>query len=532
MRGSGKHRASKWLGVSAGLLLYAVFSFSGCSSCSKKPPHPAPGKPPIIDSFTVTSGGQITNSSYIPFSAAAPLTAFTFTVVAHSPSPQTPIVSYEWSFMDDQYGNPNFILTTTSPTAAYTYTQTNSYLVTVRVTDSKGNFTDSTNCNDAVGTGCLLSIYPRTLISLLLVPTTSLYNPVPLQVSVQAKVVPTTPGASVSRYEWDCGNGTVFTDTDPATFTYQDPYTINLGTCTYDSIGTYTLTAKVTDSLGYFTSASLQATGEVSIAPLSMYQLDGQGYNVTFKNNYAYLADGTAGLKIIDMSNPSSPVLIGRYWDPYALPVYGCSPFGSYLYCAWKTTVYIFDISDPASPRLVSRADKPPGVQQFKDVEKVIVTDISGTDYLFAPDRQSGTISIFDLSNFLSYFSQPTWITDTAPIWIPGSPTPAGVYDMFITSTTGVNPTYYAYVAAYTGGFAIYNVSDPTNITGTTGYMYPINYPSTPYDGYTGVTLTDTNYAYIADSIYGVLLVDVSDPTNPHFDGLGIPIMSGNCSGR
>ena len=509
MWGSRTYYASKWLGVSLGLALYAVFSFSGCSSCNKKSsPPPAPGKPPVIDSFTITSGDQITNSSYIPYSAAVPFTAFTFSVTAHSPSPNTRLVSYEWSFMDDQYGNPNFVLTTSSPTASYTYTQTNSYLVTVRVIDSNGKFTDSTSCNSAIGTGCLLSFYPRTLLSLVLDPTTSLYNPVPLQVDVQAKAIPTTPGASIVKYEWDCGNGTVFTDT--GSFAAVPPYTIDLGICTYTSIGTYTLTAKVTDSLGYFTSASLPAIAEVSIAPLSMYQLDGQGYGVTFKDNYAYLADGTAGVKVIDMSNPSSPLMIGRYWDPYALPVYGCSPFGSYLYCAWGTTVYIFDISNPAAPLLVSRVDKPGG-QPFKNVEKVVVTDISGTDYLFVPDHQSGTISIFSLHDF----TQATWITDIAAILPPGTSSPAGIYDLFITSTTGVNPTYYAYAAAYTGGFAIYNVTNPTNTT-MEGLLLPYDYylGLTTYDGYVGVTLTDTNYAYVSDNALGVVLVDVRDPAS------------------
>ncbi len=53
---------------------------------------------------------------------------------------------------------------------------------------------------------------------------------------------------------------------------------------------------------------------------------------VFVSGSYAYVADGTSGLQIIDVSNPVSPALAGSYDTPgYA---HGVSVSGSYAYVA------------------------------------------------------------------------------------------------------------------------------------------------------------------------------------------------------
>ncbi len=456
----------------------ALFLCLGLISCSSKHsnPPPAPPVPVYIDSFTATSGGQVTDTGYTP-------ATFTFTVTAHSAAP---IVSYQWSFIDDQYGNPQFVTTTTSPTAGFTYTLQDNYSVTVRVTNSTGGYADNSPP--------ILYIVDRKPLTFQLTPTTPLEGMVPLQVDVQANAVPTS-GASIVRYEWNCGNGVMFTQN---TSNKQA-----VAPCTYTTVGPYTITAKVTDSFGYFSSSSLQASALVVINPLSMYQLDGQGDHVTFKNPYTYLADGTAGVKIFDVSDPTAPVLVGRYWNPLALPLYACSVLNKYLYCAAGTEAYIIDISNPPSPVFIATVPR-----TFQFATRAVATGIRGTDFLFVTDAQSGTINIFQLADF----TQATFITDvTAPLDPSGIAAP--IDDIFITSTTGATPTYYAYVAATTGGFAIYNVTDPTNTTMTgftstsTGDVF--------IENATGVWLTDTNYAYVDDVYNGAVLVNVSDPAHP-----------------
>ncbi len=43
------------------------------------------------------------------------------------------------------------------------------------------------------------------------------------------------------------------------------------------------------------------------------YDTAGDIYGVSISGNYAYVADGDTGLVIVDISNPSSPTLKGNY---------------------------------------------------------------------------------------------------------------------------------------------------------------------------------------------------------------------------
>ncbi|HBO41654.1 MAG TPA: hypothetical protein DD477_10620, partial [Spirochaetaceae bacterium] len=65
---------------------------------------------------------------------------------------------------------------------------------------------------------------------------------------------------------------------------------------------------------------------------------------------YAYVADGYAGLHIIDISNPITPILVSTF-DTIGAGAFGIYVSGVYAYVAdWNTGLYIIDISNPAAP--------------------------------------------------------------------------------------------------------------------------------------------------------------------------------------
>src|SRR3972149_7494934 len=83
--------------------------------------------------------------------------------------------------------------------------------------------------------------------------------------------------------------------------------------------------------------------------PLGSY---GEAFSdVKVVGNYAYVASGY-GLKIFDISNPSSPKLMSTYkTDGYPRRVFIS---GTTAYVAGWSGLAIIDISDPSSPKLQS----------------------------------------------------------------------------------------------------------------------------------------------------------------------------------
>ncbi len=73
--------------------------------------------------------------------------------------------------------------------------------------------------------------------------------------------------------------------------------------------------------------------------------------DVAIKGNYAYIADDSAGLKIVDISDPLNPVLTGKIQAPYYSSV-DVSGNYAYLFDRGYYKFKAFNISDPANPVL------------------------------------------------------------------------------------------------------------------------------------------------------------------------------------
>ena len=290
--------------------------------------------------------------------------------------------------------------------------------------------------------------------------------------------------------------------------------------------GTNTLTFNYTvgsdhssSDLDYVATSSL-ALPEPNPGTPVYEDTDGSAHGVTISGNYAYIADETSGLAIIDISDPTNP----------GTPVYKATSYkaksvavsGNYAYVIDQSSgLAIIDISDKANPGspsytatnanmgtalavavsgnyayvaasfaglvIINISDPTsPGTPNYYDTNGMAFGVTVSGNYAYVADRATG-LAIFDISNPAS---------PGTPIYVDTNGEARGV------AISG----NYAYVADKDAGLAIIDISDPTN---------PGNpvYRDTNGSAY-GVTISG-NYAYVADGYSGLAIIDISDPTNP-----------------
>jgi len=87
-------------------------------------------------------------------------------------------------------------------------------------------------------------------------------------------------------------------------------------------------------------SSNLELIGHINISGIARA--------VVVRGDYAYVAADSSGLRVINVSNPASPVEVGFYDTPGVS--YGVEVRGDYAYVADGTALRIINISNPASP--------------------------------------------------------------------------------------------------------------------------------------------------------------------------------------
>ncbi len=185
----------------------------------------------------------------------------------------------------------------------------------------------------------------------------------------------------------------------------------------------------------------------------------------------AYLAHGTYGLNIVNVSNPYSPFVEGAVNTPGNAT--GVLVDGSIAYIAdGANGVQVIDVSDPTSPSIIGSYNTPGNAMKLA---------LQG-DTLFVADG-SGGVQVIDVSVPTS----PTSLTSVSPAYVYdvalyGSVIVVAAIDGLYTyqygsftdlSVVGTYDTHeawdvrvrddIAYVAAGPDGFLTLNVSDPTN---------------------------------------------------------------------
>jgi len=209
-----------------------------------------------------------------------------------------------------------------------------------------------------------------------------------------------------------------------------------------------------------------------------------------------YLALGALGLQILDISNPTSPSLVGNYnpsGDFLKIKISGNYAYVVDLADFVSANIQILDISNPTSPSLVGSYDG--------FFLNIFLLD----EYMYGAGFMSGKLEIIDISD-------------------PTSPSLAGSY-VSPNEASGVNSMYvrgnYVYLICSSGasqesdGFQVVDISDPTSpsLVGSYGFLG------------TNIHVID-NYAYVITGSLGELkIIDISNPNSPSlvafYDTLG-----------
>ncbi|MHB9048779.1 MAG: Ig-like domain-containing protein [Pirellulales bacterium] len=203
---------------------------------------------------------------------------------------------------------------------------------------------------------------------------------------------------------------------------------------------------------------------------LGGYDTSGAARSVTVVGTLAYVADNTAGLQIIDVSNPTAPVRLGGY--DTSGNACGVAVSGTRAYVADGAGLEVIDVTNPRVPVRLG------GYQTSGDTWDVAV---SGT-LAYVADGNAG-LQIIDVSNPLRgrYDSSGT------------------VYGVAVSGTL-------AYVADGTAGLQIIDVTNPRSPVRLGGYAT---------SGIACAVAVSGTLAYVADGSAGLQIIDVSNPAAP-----------------
>jgi len=254
---------------------------------------------------------------------------------------------------------------------------------------------------------------------------------------------------------------------------------------------------------------------------LSKLVLPSAIYGITIDLDYAYIANFYAGLQIIDISNTSSPSIIGSfdtgsetYAHAYSVAVKGNYAFVAFGYAGLR----IIDISNPSNPIEINFITT-------RDITKDVV--VNG-DFAYVADGRSG-LRIIDISNpatpFEIGFFDTAWdawaveVIDTLAyvtdghdglrilnIANPANPFEVGFFDTGYEARNITIKDHFAYIVDGRDGLRIIDITDPVN-TKETGFY--------DTDGYALDIAVHDNYAYVADQVAGLRIVNITDRSSP-----------------
>lgn len=256
--------------------------------------------------------------------------------------------------------------------------------------------------------------------------------------------------------------------------------------------------------------------------------------DTAIKGNYIYLAE--EGLRIVDISNPTTPKPVGAYKIEELAQVNELATAGDYAYLACSPGsldpntnfggLLIVDIRDPASPTPVGK------LETRQSVDSVYLQG----NYAYVMVESTG-LGIIDISDPTAPFKAGgfkyavnTWTCDISV---------KGDYAYLIDAAQGLrvvdvsNPSDCRLAWTYDTDYWGHNLYIKDNLLFTTWWcsvcdctdsvkIFDISTPSAPQligAGYTPglplVMASKGDHLFVADSYWGLHALDISDPSNP-----------------
>ena len=294
---------------------------------------------------------------------------------------------------------------------------------------------------------------------------------------------------------------------------------------------------------------------------LSTFNTEDNAYDVFINGQYAYVAAGEVGLRIIDVSDPYSPFEVG-YCDTVGFTT-SLFVSGNYAYLVSEDEegLVIVDVSLPSAPFMVSSYETPDyPVKVYVVGQYAFVTDEAGNISVVYVSNPVEPVLVASFNTYsgqaydIVVFGNQAYVTDgdyqflvfdnvfdfQPPVEVGSFPVPDQIMQVDIVGS-------YAYFANDDDGMRIFDVSNPQNpieisrfdtprgvlnltIRDTLAYLgeedglrivnvtnptspFEVGFCSLPSDA-NSVYLLD-NYAYIACYSAGLHIIDISDPTIP-----------------
>lgn len=240
------------------------------------------------------------------------------------------------------------------------------------------------------------------------------------------------------------------------------------------------------------TNGGLSAQATVAVqtfapTPLTFVSIPGTTNNVDVSGDFAYVAAGASGLRIVNVSNRSAPILAGSLDTPGNAQ--DVQVIGNLAYVADGTSgMRIIDVTDPNTPVLRGSIDTP------GDAQDIMVKGSRA----FVADGASG-LQILDVTN------------PQSPVLLGSVDTPG--------SASGVDVDAQRNLAVVADGASGIRVIDITDIA------HPTIIGSLDTGNATDVAVRD-GFAFVADTESSFTTVDLSDPSHPTL-GASTPFATG-----
>jgi len=300
------------------------------------------------------------------------------------------------------------------------------------------------------------------------------------------------------------------------------------------------------DRLRFFDITNTGVKGYEKMPPTNALAISGNHIFVT----YQYDGLEEAGLKILDISNPTNPREIGSLQSKMGpdLAVYGDYAFGA----AEGNGIEIIDVSTPNQPKLLKNIntsnsvfsiDVTRGFIYAAAYDSLIIFDISDPSHLkkrgVYADEYVGSVSVQDILACITVSVNEIKLIDVSD---PDNPYELGSFNMSGNATIKNN---FLYLAAKNNGLIIIDISDPSNPvqigvfnnrTNISQVIVKDNYAYTAGSSLQIIDISDVNdlqrvsyynkfpvskitmnnnYIYVAATYHGMRVIDISDPAAP-----------------
>jgi hypothetical protein len=249
----------------------------------------------------------------------------------------------------------------------------------------------------------------------------------------------------------------------------------------------------------------------------------GSAFTPFFANGKIYLAYGSAGLRILDVTTPSQPTLLST--TGVGSEARGVVVTGNYAYvAAYDSGVYVVDVTNASSPVKV---------KAFNTSRARGIT--LGGNYVYVATRDSGLVVLNATAP-----GNPSWLTnvrglDIENVAVSGNLLGASLYSLirFYDVTDPANPVVKGNTPTFrvgnegfamAGTYAYVPDGDSLKVFSVANPLLPALVSKIATGGYGYMASVSGNYCYVASEATGVRSIDITTPALPteagYYDGV------------